>query len=57
MSEKTLEDYAGNGDGTYNARGLVQFLMFATTGVELSDAEAQEIVDEGVARAKAKRGE
>lgn len=57
MSKKTLEDYAGNGDGTYNARGLVQFLMAATTGKELTDAEAQEIVDEAKARAKAKRGE
>lgn len=56
MPEKTLEDYAGNGDGTYHARGLVQFLMSTFAGKEISDEEAQAIVNEGVQKAKDRKG-
>lgn len=55
MADKTLEEMAGNGDGTYRMTGLVQFMYEISTGKPLSEEEAQKIVDEGVAKAKQRR--
>lgn len=51
----TLGEYASNGDGTYDGRRVTQFLYYATTGKELSEAETDAIVAEAQERHRRKR--
>lgn len=51
----TLHDFARNPDGnSYDGRKVIQWLFEATTGMEMSDAEAQEIVDRAQEQAREK---
>ncbi|PTQ12970.1 hypothetical protein CLG96_02165 [Sphingomonas oleivorans] len=53
---KTLGEFAQNPDGkTYDGRKVAQWLFEAVTGKPMSDEEAQRLVDEAQARAKARR--
>lgn len=48
----TLAEFAGNPDGkTYNGAKLAVFLVYASTGKQLSDEEGEAIVAEAKAKA------
>lgn len=55
MTGKTLEQATSNGDGTYNGVSLVRWLFEATTGKEMSDAEAKSLIAEAQTKAAEKR--
>lgn len=58
ITDKTLGDACRNPDGkTYDGRKLAQWLFEAVSGKPMSDAEAQKLVDEAAAKAKARRAE
>lgn len=58
ITDKNMGDACRNADGkTYDARKLAQWLFEATTGKPMSDADAQKIVDDAAAKAKARRAE
>lgn len=48
----TLQGYAGNGDGTYDGRKAIRWLVEAVTGKPMSAEEADEIVQRAMARRK-----
>ncbi len=48
----TLEQAAGNGDGTYNGARLAVFLIYCTTGKQLSESEGEQIVADAKARVR-----
>lgn len=57
MGKITDQDYTtacSNGDGTYSAYKAAQWLIEATTGKPLSDEEAKKLVDDAIARRKAR---
>jgi len=51
----TLAEFAGNGDGTYNGARLAIFLVYCTTGKQLSQEEGEAIVADAKERAKCRR--
>ena len=56
ITDKTMGDACRNPDGkTYDARKLAQWMFEAMTGKPMSDADAQKLVDEAAAKAKARR--
>lgn len=53
---KTLHEFAANPDGkTFDGRKVAQWLFEAMTGKPMSDAEAQQLIDEAQAKAAARR--
>lgn len=58
MPKITDKDYmtaTANGDGTHSAIKAAQWLFEMSTGKPLSEEDARKLVDEAVAKAKAKR--
>lgn len=53
--DTTIEEWCSNGQGGYIAWKLAQFIFYAATKKQMSDTEAQEMVKEAQARAKARR--
>lgn len=52
----TLDEACRNPDGkTYNGAKLAQFLIYCTTGKQITDAEAQAVVEDAQERARCKR--
>jgi hypothetical protein len=49
----TLDEACRNPDGkTYNGAKLAQFLIYCTTGKQITDAEAHAIVEDAMKRRK-----
>jgi hypothetical protein len=55
MFDKTLEEAAANGDGTFSGLKTIQWLHHAMTGKPLSDDEAKNLLDEAQERIKKKK--
>jgi hypothetical protein len=55
ITDKDVLSATANGDGTHNGIKLVQWLMEAATGKSMSDADARDLMNEAVAKAKEKR--
>lgn len=54
-TDKTLGDFCQNPDGkTYDGRKLAQWLFEAVTGKPISAEEAQSLIDEAQAKARAR---
>lgn len=50
IGDRTLHEFAANGDGTFDGRKVVQWLFEATTGKPMSDEDAKKLVAEALAR-------
>ena len=55
ITDKPVLEATSNGDGTHSGVKLAQWLYEAATGKSLSDEDAQALVTEAIARAKAKK--
>lgn len=55
ITDKDVMAATANGDGTHNGVKLVQWLYEARTGKALPDEEARKLVDEAIAKGKARR--
>ena len=55
ITDKDLFAATSNGDGTYNGFKLIQWLLEATTGKPVSDADAAAIMAEGIERARVRK--
>lgn len=55
ITDRGVMAATANGDGTHNGVKLAQWLYEATTGKSLSDDDARKLVDEAIAKGKARR--
>lgn len=55
LTDKTLGEAAGNGDGTYRLNDVARWLFEATTGKPMSKEEADGLIAEAMAKRAARK--